>query len=135
MAKERKLNRRQFLTGVAVTAGGVVLAACAPEVVKETVIVKETVVVEKPVEKVVEKIITAVPLPSRYNEAPMLAELVKAGSLPPVEERIPSDPYVIKGLDGIGNYGGTLRQSCGAPGDQYAWKQLLRHGLLKGGRP
>ena len=30
-----------------------------------------------------------------YNEAPMLAKLVKEGKLPPVEERLPDDPWVI----------------------------------------
>ena len=30
-----------------------------------------------------------------YNEAPMLAKLVKEGKLPPVEERLPNDPWVI----------------------------------------
>ena len=31
-----------------------------------------------------------------YQEAPQLAELVKAGKLPPVAERIASNPQVIK---------------------------------------
>jgi peptide/nickel transport system substrate-binding protein len=36
---------------------------------------------------------TAVPEPvSKYKEAPMLEELVKAGSLPPVDERLPKAP-------------------------------------------
>ncbi|MFH1928520.1 MAG: ABC transporter substrate-binding protein [Chloroflexota bacterium] len=47
----KKVTRRGFLKGVAVAAGSGVLAACAPQVVKETVIV------EKPVEKVVEKVV------------------------------------------------------------------------------
>lgn len=46
-----KLSRRRFLKGLAVAAGSTALAACAPKVVKETVIV------EKPVEKVVEKVV------------------------------------------------------------------------------
>ena len=29
-----------------------------------------------------------------YKKAPMLAEQVKAGALPPVEERLPKEPYV-----------------------------------------
>ena len=44
-----KLNRRDFLRMTAVAGVGGALAACAPQVVKETVIV------EKPVEKIVEK--------------------------------------------------------------------------------
>jgi multiple sugar transport system substrate-binding protein len=48
-----KASRREFLRTLAIASGGAMLAACEPKVVKE--IVKETVVVEKPVEKVVEK--------------------------------------------------------------------------------
>ncbi len=44
-----------------------------------------------------------------YGEAPMLAEMVEAGELPPVEERLPLNPKVIPVVDEIGTYGGTLR--------------------------
>jgi len=46
----------------------------------------------------------------RYHEAPMLAEMVAAGELPPVEERLPVDPQVLKPVETIGKYGGTLRK-------------------------
>lgn len=53
------------------------------------------------------------------NEAPMLKELVKEGKLPPVHERIGcdvdgkwvSEPLVMQGVEGIGNYGGTWTSS------------------------
>jgi peptide/nickel transport system substrate-binding protein len=46
---------------------------------------------------------------SAYGEAPMLAEMVAAGDLPPVEERLPmaEDIMVVSGVDGIGEYGGV----------------------------
>src|SRR5688572_29133065 len=44
--------------------------------------------------------------PKTFKEAPQLAELVKAGKLPPVAERIGQDPLVIKPLKDIG------RASC-----------------------
>ena len=44
-----------------------------------------------------------------YGESPLLAERVAAGKLPPVEERLPSNPNVLEAIDGIGTYGGTLR--------------------------
>ena len=44
-----------------------------------------------------------------YHEAPMLAAMVKAGQLPPVDERLPSNPKVVEPYDSIGQYGGTLR--------------------------
>ncbi|MEZ4510473.1 MAG: ABC transporter substrate-binding protein [Chloroflexota bacterium] len=52
---------------------------------------------------------TAVVETSEYGEAPMLAEMVAAGSLPPVEERLPAkeDIQVVTPVDGVGEYGGT----------------------------
>ncbi|MBZ0319212.1 MAG: ABC transporter substrate-binding protein [Anaerolineae bacterium] len=44
---------------------------------------------------------------SQYHEAPMLAERVASGELPPVDERLPEDPLVIKPTEEIGVYGGT----------------------------
>lgn len=44
---------------------------------------------------------------AQWNEAPMLAEKVAAGALPPVEERIPANPVVIEPFEEIGRYGGT----------------------------
>jgi len=41
------------------------------------------------------------------GEAPLLAELVNAGTLPPVAERVGPEPVVLEGVDGIGQYGGT----------------------------
>ncbi len=46
---------------------------------------------------------------ARFNESPMLAELVKTGKLPPVEKRLPSDPLVIVPVEEVGQYGGTAR--------------------------
>lgn len=43
------------------------------------------------------------------GEAPALAEQVEAGDLPPVAERVGSEPAVIQPLDSIGTYGGALR--------------------------
>ena len=48
--------------------------------------------------------------PKSFKEAPQLAELVKAGKLPPVQERIGQDPLVIRPLREIGRYGGTWRR-------------------------
>ena len=48
--------------------------------------------------------------PKTFKEAPQLAELVKAGKLPAVQERIGQDPLVVKPLREIGKYGGTWRR-------------------------
>ena len=55
--------------------------------------------------------------PKKFGEAPALAELVKAGKLPAVDQRIPQEPMVIKPLRSIGKYGGTWRRGFLGPGD------------------
>jgi peptide/nickel transport system substrate-binding protein len=57
--------------------------------------------------------------PKSFKEAPALAELVKAGKLPPVQERVSQDPLVVKPLNEIGKYGGTIRRGFTGPGDKY----------------
>jgi peptide/nickel transport system substrate-binding protein len=49
--------------------------------------------------------------PNRPLESPMLTELVDAGELPPLEERLPvdADRLVVDGPDGLGVYGGTYK--------------------------
>ena len=44
-----------------------------------------------------------------YNEAPMLEDLVAKGQLPSVEKRLPSEPFVLKPIESIGQYGGQLK--------------------------
>jgi len=46
---------------------------------------------------------------SVYNEAPMLEVLVENGTLPPVEERLPTNPMLIQPVDEVGVYNGTWR--------------------------
>ena len=49
------------------------------------------------------------------GESPLLAKLVKLGKLPPLEERLPPNPIVVKNRE-IGKYGGTL--SIGIKGEK-----------------
>ena len=55
--------------------------------------------------------------PPKYNEVPFFADLVAAGKLPPISERLPSEPFVVgpgvlnseRWLDWeVGRYGGTI---------------------------
>ncbi len=57
------------------------------------------------------------------HESPMLQEMVKAGSLPPLEERLPANPLVVQPTESIGQYGGTWRSGLRG-GQDNAW--LLR---------
>jgi len=56
-------------------------------------------------------------IPKSFKEAPQLAELVKAGKLPPVEQRVSQEPIVVKPLNKIGKYGGIWRRAFTGPGD------------------
>ena len=49
--------------------------------------------------------------PARYQEAPMLAEQVARGELPPVAERLPTKPLVLEPNASLGQYGGGLRSA------------------------
>jgi ABC-type dipeptide/oligopeptide/nickel transport system permease component/ABC-type transport system substrate-binding protein len=44
------------------------------------------------------------------HEAPMLAELVGEGKLPPVAERVGPEPVIMTGVDGVGRYGGSWQR-------------------------
>jgi peptide/nickel transport system substrate-binding protein len=57
------------------------------------------------------------------NEAPMLAAMVEAGELPPLEERLPENPVVVEPVDGIGEYGGEWNSALTGVGD---WPWLGR---------
>ena len=111
------------------------------EVVKEieVEVEKEVVKVERievPVEKVVEvqKIVEkeVEVVRSNLGEAPALAAAVSAGTLPPVWERIPSQPMIIPTLqDGIGEYGGVVRRFYLGPADGCNFFRLSRASLAR----
>ena len=118
------VSRREFLRIGAMSAIGVAAAACQAQtvVVKETVEVEKqvTTVVEKEVTTVVEKEVTPTPMPSDFAEAPLLSDRVTAGDLPPVDERLAKDPMVLSPLEGIGTYGGIVRAASDTAG-RYGW--------------
>ncbi len=61
-----------------------------------------------------------------YQEAPQLADLVASGALPPLGERLPVEPAVMRPLDEVGAYGGTFRRAWRGPGDHWGIRQELR---------
>lgn len=66
-----------------------------------------------------------------YQEAPMLAERVQGGELPPVEERLPPAPMVVQVLERIGVYGGTWRRAMLGINDVSGYRRLLYEGLIR----
>jgi len=63
------------------------------------------------------------PKPTTFSENPKFAEMVKQGTLPPVEERLPDEIKVVQGPDGIGAYGGTWRMTTtgSGPSNRLYW--------------
>lgn len=51
------------------------------------------------------------------GESPILQKLVEAKKLPPVAERVGSEPLVLDGVDGVGKYGGTWLRVANSPSD------------------
>jgi peptide/nickel transport system substrate-binding protein len=133
----KKVTRRNFFQASAGAAAAAALAACssgAPQPAPEAP-AAEAPAAAAPTEAPAAAA-TAVPEPtavpatpeptavvSKYNEAPMLAELVKAGKLPPIEERLPINPKQCVDLpvewltQEVGEYGGTYRLA--GPAMQY----------------
>ncbi|MBI2941807.1 MAG: ABC transporter substrate-binding protein [Chloroflexi bacterium] len=68
--------------------------------------------------------------PAGYKEAPMLEALVKAGKLPPVEQRLPKEPLVVKPAESVGQYGGTLRGGHTNPNAFEGWLPNSAEGLV-----
>jgi peptide/nickel transport system substrate-binding protein len=70
------------------------------------------------------------PPASSYAEAPMLAAMVDAGDLPPVDERLPKNPWVCAVQDGIGNYGGYMRRAFKGVSDAWGCRKFIDRKLV-----
>ncbi len=65
-----------------------------------------------------------------FNESPMLTEMVEAGQLPPVDERLPVNPRVVNAVE-VGQYGGVWHRAFKGPGDRWGPTKLLEERVLK----
>lgn len=68
---------------------------------------------------------------AKYNEAPMLKELVEKGELPPVEQRLPEEPLVVEPVESIGQYGGTWHRAFLGVKDFHALGRLIYEAVLR----
>ena len=59
------------------------------------------------------------------SESPVLTELVTEGKLPPLAERITTEPLVLAGVDGIGRYGGNWIDAV--TWDSQVWDRMNRY--------
>jgi peptide/nickel transport system substrate-binding protein len=144
-----KLNRREFLTVAALSGAGAVLAACGatptPTPVPPTATPKPAAPTAAPAAPTATKAPaaptaapaapTATKAPaapaSKWSEAPMLADLVKAGKLPPIEQRMIADPLVVKAIEEVGAYGGTWRRAWKGPSDFHCYGRLNYEPILR----
>lgn len=78
---------------------------------------------------------TAVAAPAKFKEAPQLAELVKQGKLPPVEQRLPQNPRVLKPVEEIGQYGGTWRRAYRGLSDRWGPAKLGEEQMIEWDAP
>lgn len=68
---------------------------------------------------------------SSAKESPMLTERVKAGKLPPLEERLPATPMVVKPVAGAGAFGGTLQRAQTSATDTGIVQAFAAAGLIE----
>lgn len=115
MSKSTLISRRKFLSLSAGMALGTALAACAPSATSTTVpIASNAPVATNPPAATKPPAATQPPV-AMYKEAPMLADLVRSGQLPPIEKRLPKSPLVVKPNVVIGKYGGTFNFTALGP--------------------
>ncbi len=96
MDMELDVDRRGFLMLTAAASAAVAVAACRPA--SGTTAEPGGIAPTEDVGKAY--------VGSDYNEAPMLAERVAAGVLPPVADRLPLNPEVVVPLEEVGSFGG-----------------------------
>ena len=138
----KKLTRREFLLLSAATATSAIIASCAPAPaptpvppppttapVQPTAAPAATAAPTKAAAKLGDTLIgklegptvvrDAAAYPKKFGEAPMFADLVKAGKLPELAKRLPdpAEVMVIKPLKETGKYGGNWRRAFTGPGD------------------
>ncbi|HMN31277.1 MAG TPA: ABC transporter substrate-binding protein, partial [Caldilineaceae bacterium] len=124
--QKRVVSRRQFMRVSALATAGVALVACGAPAAPAPA--AEAPAAEAPAAAAPAAQAPAA-APGTYNEAPMLAELVQAGSLPAVDERLPSNPYVMAVAESTGNYGGAFRRAFKGVSDRWGPTKCQDHGL------
>jgi peptide/nickel transport system substrate-binding protein len=67
----------------------------------------------------------------KYKQSPLFDEDVAADRLPPVEERLPKEPLVVEGVDGVGQYGGVWRRGFTGPADYNNYVRVVFDALVR----
>ena len=67
----------------------------------------------------------------KYHEAPSLDDQVKAGKLPPVDQRLPEQPLMVPVVENVGEYGGVWRRAFLGPADANNYVRVAYDGLFR----
>src|SRR5262249_10325887 len=124
-AASSEVTRRAFMRLIGLGVGAGLLAACspsaptAPTAAPATAVPKPTTAPAPPAQAA--PTLAPAVAPSKFAEAPALAQMVKAGQLPAVEQRLPANPQVVQPYQQVGNYGGTWRLAWKGPADFHAY--------------
>src|SRR5512134_2837887 len=120
MPERTAIGRRTFIELAVAAAGAAGLESVLPDIARAAAKVPEKLGTQYTGKLEGPEIIRDVAkFPKKFAEAPMLAELVRTGKLPPLETRLPEpdDLMVVKPLKEIGRYGGRWRRGFTGPAD------------------
>lgn len=106
------ISRKEFLTATAVASGTSLLAGCDFFSTKAQQEGQEAT-------------------GKKGREAPLLAQRVKRGDLPPVDQRLPKKPLVVKPFDRMGGYGGTWYTVEASTDTSWWWMTIVNDHLVK----
>jgi peptide/nickel transport system substrate-binding protein len=67
----------------------------------------------------------------KYKEAPSLADQVKAGKLPSIDQRLPQTPLLVPVVDKVGEYGGVWRRAFLGPADANNYVRVVYDALFR----
>ena len=125
--RQQGIARRQFIRQALMASGAMGLSGLAPRVGHAAQAAPKLGAqfigkLEGP-----EIVVDVARFPKAFKEAPMLAELVQAGKLPPVGQRLPqpTELMVVKPLKEIGRYGGRWRRGFTGPADNENGNRLV----------
>lgn len=134
MHNQRAISRRKFLQVSGAAAAGMVLVACggSPAAEAPAALPAATATPIPPPIQVAQDTPTPVPQAAgQYKEAPMLAERVAQGALPPVDARLPANPKVLQPYHEMGKYGETWRRAFRGASDRFGVHTTVADHLLE----
>ncbi len=69
--------------------------------------------------------------PTVFYESPLLTAKVSRGELPPVTERLPTNPRVLPVYEQIGQYGGTLQRAYTGLADRWGLTKIIEERIIE----